>query len=200
MGSSALTAFAVAFGTVFLAELPDKTMVASLVLTTRYRRPLAVWCGVAGAFLVHVVLAVTVGRILQELPTSPVRLAVAVLFLVGGVLMLRGGDDDESDEEGDATVGGSSLSGPAVALAAASVIGLAEFGDLTQLATAGIATQYSAPIAVAVGAWCALASVTALAVTAGSWIVRRVPLRTVQRVAGVVFLGFGVTALVSTVL
>ena len=54
-------------------------------------------------------------------------------------------------------------------------------------------------IAVALGAWCALAAVAALAVTAGSWIVRRVPLRTVQRVAGVVFLGFGVAAAVSVV-
>jgi putative Ca2+/H+ antiporter (TMEM165/GDT1 family) len=197
MGSSTLTAFAVAFGTVFLAELPDKTMVASLVLTTRFRRPLAVWCGVAGAFVMHVVLAVTIGSLLRSLPTTPVRLAVAVLFVVGGVIMLRGDDDD--DEE---AAGGSEgrVSFAKVAVTAASVVGLAEFGDLTQLATAGIATQYSAPIAVALGAWCALASVAALAVTAGSWIVRRVPLRTVQRVAGVVFLGLGVAAAVSVVL
>lgn len=196
MGSSTLTAFAVAFGTVFLAELPDKTMVASLVLTTRFRRPLAVWCGVSGAFVMHVVLAVSVGSLLRSLPTTPVRLAVAALFLVGGVLMLRGDDDDDAvGEEG--TDGRAPFA--KVALTAASVVGLAEFGDLTQLATAGIATQYSAPIAVALGAWCALAAVAALAVTAGSWIVRRVPLRTVQRVAGVVFLGFGVAAVVSVV-
>ena len=197
MGSSTLTAFAVAFGTVFLAELPDKTMVASLVLTTRFRRPLAVWCGVAGAFVMHVVLAVTIGSLLRSLPTTPVRLAVAALFLVGGVIMLRGDDDDD-----DETSGGSEgrVSFAKVAVTAASVVGLAEFGDLTQLATAGIATQYSAPIAVALGAWCALASVAALAVTAGNWIVRRVPLHTVQRVAGVVFLGLGVAAAVSVVL
>ena len=80
----------------------------------------------------------------------------------------------------------------AVATTAASVVGLAEFGDLTQLATAGIATRYHAAVAVALGAWCALASVAALAVTAGSWIVRRVPLQLVRRVAGIVFLAFGV--------
>ena len=182
-----IAAFFVAFGTVFLAELPDKTMVASLVLTTRYRRPLAVWTGVSIAFVLHVVLAVSIGSLLRQLPERPVQLVVAVLFLVGGVLLLRA--DDEDDE----VAGGvPAASVRAVATTAASVVGLAEFGDLTQLATAGIATRYHAAVAVALGAWCALASVAALAVTAGSWIVRRVPLQLVRRVAGIVFLAFGV--------
>ena len=188
-----ITAFLVAFGTVFLAELPDKTMVASLVLTTRYRRPLAVWTGVAGAFVLHVVLAVSIGSLLGRLPTTPVRLAVAVLFLVGGAILLRG-DGEDDDEDGPVASG---LPFSKVALTAASVVGLAEFGDLTQLATAGIATRYSAPIAVALGAWCALATVAALAVTAGHWIVQHVPLKMVQRIAGVAFVGFGVATAVS---
>ena len=182
-----IQAFFVAFGTVFLAELPDKTMVASLVLTTRFRRPLAVWVGVSSAFVLHVVLAVTIGSLLRELPETPVKLAVAALFLIGGVVLLRGGDDDPET----ATDVPPDVSFMRVALTSASVVGLAEFGDLTQLATAGIATRYSAPIAVALGAWCALAAVAALAVTAGSWIVQHVPLRVVQRVAGGVFILFG---------
>lgn len=186
-----VTAFFVAFGTVFLAELPDKTMVASLVLTTRTRRPLAVWVGVSAAFVLHVVLAVTIGSLLRRLPDQPVQLVVAAMFVAGGVLLLRGGGDDE--EVGDTAAAGSFRS---VALTSASVVGLAEFGDLTQLATAGIATRYHAAVAVAMGAWCALASVAALAVTAGRWITRRVPLHVVQRVAGVVFIGFGVLTLV----
>lgn len=188
-----IAAFFVAFGTVFLAELPDKTMVASLVLTTRFRRPLAVWVGVSSAFVLHVVLAVTLGSLLRRLPTTPVRLAVAVLFLIGGIIMLRGGDDDEEK----AADGPSELPFRRVALTAASVVGLAEFGDLTQLATAGIATRYSAPIAVALGAWCALATVAALAVTAGKWIVQHVPLQLVQRIAGGVFIVFGVLTAIS---
>ena len=188
-----IAAFFVAFGTVFLAELPDKTMVASLVLTTKFRRPWAVWVGVSSAFVFHVVLAVTLGSLLRRLPTMPVRLAVAALFLVGGIIMLRGGSEDE----GEATDGPSDIPFRRVALTAASVVGLAEFGDLTQLATAGIATRYSAPIAVALGAWCALATVAALAVTAGSWIVQHVPLQLVQRIAGGVFIVFGVLTAIS---
>jgi len=188
-----VVAFLVAFGTVFLAELPDKTMVASLVLTTRFRRPGAVWVGVSGAFVLHVVLAVSIGSLLRTLPDTPVKLAVAVLFLVGGVLLLRGSAED--DDDSDAPV--AQLPFLKVALTAASVVGLAEFGDLTQLATASIATQYSAPIAVALGAWCALASVAALAVTAGQWIVQHVPLQLVQRIAGCLFLVFGVLTAIS---
>lgn len=188
-----ITAFFVAFGTVFLAELPDKTMVASLVLTTRFHRPFAVWVGVSVAFVMHVVLAVTLGSLLRHLPTTPVRCAVAVLFLVGGVVMLRAKHEDDDPDGPEAT----GVSFRKVALTAASVVGLAEFGDLTQLATAGIATRYSAPVAVALGAWCALVSVAALAVTAGHWIVQHVPLKIVQRVAGVVFIAFGVASAVS---
>ncbi len=190
-----IEAFLVAFGTVFLAELPDKTMVASLVLTTRFRRPLAVWVGVSAAFVLHVVLAVTIGSLLRRLPETPVKLAVAALFLVGGVVLLRGGGDDDEA----ATDVPPDVSFARVALTSASVVGLAEFGDLTQLATAGIATRYSAPVAVAVGAWCALATVAALAVTAGSWIVQHVPLRVVQRVAGGVFILFGLLTIGSVV-
>ncbi|MFM7044564.1 MAG: TMEM165/GDT1 family protein [Ilumatobacteraceae bacterium] len=185
--------FLVAFGAVFLAELPDKTMVASLVLTTRTRRPLAVWLGVSCAFVLHVVLAVSIGSLLRSLPEAPVKFAVAALFLVGGIVLLRGGDDDDDD----APDGVDAQSFAKAALTAASVVGLAEFGDLTQLATASIATQYEAPVSVALGAWCALASVAAIAVTAGSWIVAHVRLALVQRVAGVVFLGFGAYTLVA---
>ncbi|MEI7548609.1 MAG: TMEM165/GDT1 family protein [Actinomycetota bacterium] len=188
-----ITAFLVAFGTVFLAELPDKTMVASLVLTTRFRRPLAVWVGVSCAFVMHVVLAVSVGSLLRHLPTKPVRLAVAALFVVGGIIMLRAKHEEE--DEGSPASGTTTFR--KVALTAASVVGLAEFGDLTQLATAGIATRYSAPVAVALGAWCALVTVAASAVTAGHWIVQHVPLKIVQRVAGVVFVSFGVATAVS---
>lgn len=188
-----MVAFWVAFGTVFLAELPDKTMFATLVLTTRFRRPLAVWVGVIGAFAMHVVLAVAIGSALRRLPTTPVHLAVGTLFLIGGVLLLRANADEEASADGS-----TSTTFLRVALTSASVVGLAEFGDLTQLATAGIAARYSAPISVALGAWCGLALVATLAVTVGRWIVQHVPLRIVQRVAGVVFIGFGVVTIIAT--
>ena len=80
-----------AFITVFPAELPDKSMFATIVLVTRYRRPGWVWLGVVAAFTVHVVVAVAAGSLLGLLPDVVVQLIVGTLFLVGSVLLLRTG-------------------------------------------------------------------------------------------------------------
>ena len=83
-----LPLIATLFGLVFLAELPDKTALASLVLGTRYR-PLYVFTGAASAFLVHVLLAIAAGSLLALLPHRVLQSVVAALFLLGAVLMLR---------------------------------------------------------------------------------------------------------------
>src|ERR1700722_18347175 len=83
---------ATCFAVVFVAELPDKTARASLVLGTRYR-PLFVFAGVAAAFAMHVVLAVAAGSLLLLLPHRVVEAVVAVLFAAGAVLMLRRHED-----------------------------------------------------------------------------------------------------------
>src|SRR3974390_550559 len=73
----------VCFPVVFLGELPDKTMFASLIMATK-GRPLQVWLGAAGAFVVHVCIAVTVGEALFAIvPKSALDAVVAGLFLVG---------------------------------------------------------------------------------------------------------------------
>lgn len=194
-----LSAFLTAFGAVFLAELPDKTMFASVVLTTRYKRPFAVWVGAVSAFAVHVVLAVAVGELLTRLPEMPLHLAVGALFLIGGIVMWR--DTDIEGEEAGEGIETPPLNGfVPVALRAAAVLGLAEFGDLTQLATAGLAGRTGEPVAVALGAWLALASVAGLAVLAGSWIERTLPMHIVRRVAAALFLVFGAVAIITSFL
>lgn len=189
-----LTHALTAFITVFLAELPDKTMVASLILTTRYRRPFAVWCGVVCAFAIHVAAAVLLGSLLSKLPERPLAAGVGVLFLVGAVLLWRAADDDEEHAAGRAA----STFGQ-VAFASGLVVLVAELGDLTQLATAALASKYDDIIGVAIGAWLALAAVAAIAVSAGSWVTRKVPLGVVRRIAAVVFAAFGVWSLVTAI-
>jgi putative Ca2+/H+ antiporter (TMEM165/GDT1 family) len=46
------------FGVIFISELPDKSLFASLILGSRYPARV-VWLGAASAFLIHVVLGVT---------------------------------------------------------------------------------------------------------------------------------------------
>jgi putative Ca2+/H+ antiporter (TMEM165/GDT1 family) len=79
------------------------------------------------------------------------------------------------------------------------VIGVAEFGDFTQLATVGIAANRGYPLAVAAGSLVAHIIVATLAVLAGRWLERRLPVRTIQRAAGVLFIVFGVVTAVSAI-
>lgn len=191
--SHALQAFLVTFGVVFLAELPDKTMFATIVLTTRYRRPLAVAVGVTVAMILHSVLAVAIGEGLRRLPRTPTEIAVAAVFAVGGVLLLRG--EDEAEDVHAAPV----HSAWGVVGRSAMIIGIAEFGDFTQLATVGIVADRGYPVAVAVGSIVAHIAVAVLAVLAGRWLQLRLPVRTIRRVAGVLFLAFGVVTAVSAI-
>ena len=184
-----------AFGLVFLAELPDKTMFATLLLATRFPRRSAVWAGVTAAYSAHVVLAVTLGGLLARLPDEPLRYAVAALFVVaGGWLVWDSLRTKETQVTGN--VDTRARSWGATFAAAAATIGVAEFADITQIATASLAATRDSAIAVGVGAAFALASVSGLAVVVGSALVRRVRLALIQRAAGVLFVVIGVATLV----
>jgi len=173
-------------------ELPDKTLMATLVLSTRYR-PLPVLLGVSAAFAVQCAIAVTAGQLLTLLPERLVAGVVAVLFGIGAVILLRSGGPEEDDEVATARA---AQRGPlAVAATSFGVLFAAEWGDASQLATAALTARYENPVSVFTGSFVALVTVAALAVALGGIITRRVPLRLVQRVAGVLFAVFAVLAL-----
>ncbi|CAB4888276.1 unannotated protein [freshwater metagenome] len=182
MDASAAAVSLATFLAVFPAELPDKSMMATLVLTTRFGRPLPVWCGVAAAFTVQVTLAVLLGGLISELPDRPVNAVVAVLFGVGAVLLWRSADEDQ-----DATEVGVATGFFGIAARSFGLIFIAEFGDLTQITTAGMAARTGQPLAVAVGALAALWLVAAFAAVAGQQLLRFLPLRLVRRIAAVIF-------------
>jgi putative Ca2+/H+ antiporter (TMEM165/GDT1 family) len=152
------------FGSIFLAELPDKTALASLVLATRYK-PLAVWVGAALAFLVQTIVAVAVGGLFSLLPEWVTHRGAGVLFLVFAVLMwIRNEDDEEKKAEADAAQGAHFRQGVWASFLA---IFVAEWGDLTQLATATLTAKYNDPLTIFVAALLALWAVAALAILVG---------------------------------
>ncbi|MCP9945956.1 TMEM165/GDT1 family protein [Streptomyces somaliensis] len=172
------TIVAITFGVVFLAELPDKTALAGLVLGTRYRASY-VFAGVAAAFAVHVALAVAAGSVLTLLPHRLVQAFVGVLFLAGAAMLLLKKDDD-GDEEIRAPADQSfwKVSGAGFML-----ILVAEFGDLTQIMTANLAARYDDPLSVGLGAVLALWAVAGLGIVGGRTLMRYVPLRLITKVA-----------------
>jgi putative Ca2+/H+ antiporter (TMEM165/GDT1 family) len=186
-----LATFATAFAVIFLAELPDKTMFASLAMGTRMRAPW-VWLGTSSAFLVHVAVAVAAGSAFSLLPKQLVQVVAAALFAFGAYTLLRGGDDD--DDEAEAAANRKVTGFWSTYLTAFTVVFISEWGDLTQITTANLAATRG-PLPVALGALLALVSVSALALVAGRFIADRVPLRIVQRVGGLVMAALAVWSL-----
>jgi len=189
-----LLALVSAYVAVFLLELPDKTTALTLVLSSRFRsRP--VLAGATVAFALQAVIAVALGSAIRLLPERVVAGSVAVLFGVGAILLLReslAADSDESDAAASAARAGTSF------LRAATIsfgtLFLTEWGDASQVTAIGVAARYATPVAVGIGAFLALMSVTVIALLVGRKLRARVPAHLIQRGAAAVF---GVFALLA---
>jgi putative Ca2+/H+ antiporter (TMEM165/GDT1 family) len=184
-----LTVTAVVFGVVFLAELPDKTALAGLVLGTRYRASY-VFAGVAAAFALHVALAVAAGSVLTLLPQQILHALTGVLFLGGAAVLLMKKDEDEAEVRKPENQTFWKVSGAGFML-----ILVAEFGDLTQIMTANLAARYDDPLSVGLGAVLALWAVAGLGIVGGKALMKRVPLALITKIAALLMLGLGVWSL-----
>jgi Ca2+/H+ antiporter, TMEM165/GDT1 family len=184
---------------IFLAELPDKSLIATLVLGTRFRASW-VWLGVATAFTVHVVIAVAAGGALALLPHRLVEAIVAGLFLIGAALVLFSQEDDDEEEveqDADALTAGPSFG--RVFLTSFALIFVGEWGDITQIATANYAAKYNDPLSVGIGATLGLWLVSGLAVTVGARLLNRIPVRLLRRVTATILLVFSIVSAVAAV-
>jgi putative Ca2+/H+ antiporter (TMEM165/GDT1 family) len=176
-----LSIFAAVFPLVFLGELPDKTMFASLVLASR-GQPWRVWIGAAAAFVVHVTIAVAIGvALFHLLPHHVVDGVVAVAFAAGAVYswLARNAEDEEASLS-------AGRSGWRTSLTAFGVIFVAEWGDLTQIITANLAARYHNPLSVGVAAILALWLVAGIAVVAGSNLLRVLSVRSLRIVTAAI--------------
>jgi putative Ca2+/H+ antiporter (TMEM165/GDT1 family) len=182
------------FPVIFLGELPDKTMFASLVLAAR-GHPRSVWLGAAGAFLVHVVIATTVGvGLFHLLPHRVLEAAVAAMFLAGAIFALR--EKPEGEVE---LVAREARSHRQVATTAFFVIFIAEWGDLTQILTANLAAHYHSAFSVGLGATLALWSVAVVAVVGGQGLMRYINVVVLHRCMAVVLFGLSGLAAASAI-
>jgi putative Ca2+/H+ antiporter (TMEM165/GDT1 family) len=181
-----LTAAGATFLAVLPAEIPDKTILACLILSSRYR-PSVVFAGAATAFLAHVVIAVAAGGALSLLPREVVEACAAGAFLVGAVLLWRHNEEEEQAEEEEDTGRDGLRSGiwPVFGTAFA-VVFLAEFGDLTQFMTVSLAARFHDPVWVGIGATLALWVAAGIAVTLGWRVLKLIPMQWLTRGAAVV--------------
>ncbi len=175
------------FTVIFLLELPDKTALAALLLATRHR-PLPVFLGAAAAFIIQSAVAVAAGSLLSLLPREPIRIGAGLLFLgMAALLVRRNLRKVEADEE--RAVDQEEVRHHRPFITAFSVVFVAEWGDLTQLATAALQARYQQPVVVFVAATLALWAVSAIAVALGNRLGAWIPERPLQfAAAGVMVL------------
>ena len=192
--SPSLSEAAATFLVVLPAELPDKTILATLILSSRYR-PLYVFAGAAGGFLVQVVIAVAAGGALSLLPRRPVEGAAAAAFAAGAFFLWRHKEDKNPDADDEGGPDGLRNGFWPVFGTSFAVVFLAEFGDLTQITTVSLAARFHNPIAVGVGATLALWTAAGLAVLVGWRLLKLIPLHWLTRGAAVVMVILAGTSL-----
>jgi len=196
-----LAAAAIAFALIFPSEFPDKTFIASLVLATRFKH-LWVWLGIVAAFAIQMAIAVLAGSLLSFLPQRVVLGVTFVLFVVGAVVLIKGGlssraaeraaEDDERQEIESKVAAADATSPWRVIVTSFLVIFVAEWGDLSQLLTAGLAARTGSPVSIFVGSWLAVSAVCGIAVVIGSWIKGRVSIWRIRLVSGALLVALAV--------
>jgi putative Ca2+/H+ antiporter (TMEM165/GDT1 family) len=184
-----LLVVALAFGAIFVVELPDKTFIATLVMSTKMR-PLFVWIGVGLAFLVQTGVAVGVGKVASFLPEQLIHIVAALMFVIGAVILFRearSADEDEAGQEEEyAARADATAHGLKVVATSFVVLFAAEWGDLSQLLTISLVAKYDDPVSVFLGAWGALLTVSGLAVIVGRLLLQRVRLSVLHYVGATV--------------
>ncbi len=184
-----LLVVALAFGAIFVVELPDKTFIATLVMSTKMR-PLFVWIGVALAFLVQTGVAVGLGKAASFLPEQLIHIVAALMFVIGAIILFREARSADADEAGQedeyAAKSDANAHGFRVVVTSFLVLFAAEWGDLSQLLTISLVAKYDDPVSVFIGAWGALLAVSGLAVIVGRLLLQRVKLSSLHYVGATV--------------
>jgi putative Ca2+/H+ antiporter (TMEM165/GDT1 family) len=179
------------FALIFLLELPDKTMIATIVMSSR-ARPLAVALGASAGFVVQMGIAVGAGGLLTLLPHRVKDIIVGLLFLGGAAYLLLVKEKDEEAQGERAAEPEKRATWGRELLTAFGVIFLGEFGDLTQIQAANFAAKLHQPIEVFATCSAALICVAFLGAFAGQALQRVVPLSKIRLGGGLIFLGLGV--------
>jgi putative Ca2+/H+ antiporter (TMEM165/GDT1 family) len=187
MISSDLLAISISsFALIALAEIGDKSQLVCMTLAARHRH-WPVLLGASAAFLVLNALAVIFGAgVATWVPERVTAGIVAVLFGAFGIHALRRQDDEVSDDLTERP-------GHGIFFSTLLLILVAEFGDKTQIAVAGLAGTLS-PLPVWIGASAALVLVSALGVWAGRTVLQRLPIIWLHRISGGIFLSFAIFA------
>jgi putative Ca2+/H+ antiporter (TMEM165/GDT1 family) len=178
-----LQALIESIGLIFLMELGDKTMLTTMCLSAQYRRPKIVLLATMIALAASSVIAVIIGYILSAtLPVEIITYVSGFLFLILGIFTLVNSKSETVD----------TCDNPGTLFGMFSLVLVSELGDKSQIATLALAAQSSFPVMVFVGAIIGFFIVNSVGAYAGTNIAERIPIKTVKRVVGTIFIIFGI--------
>ncbi len=169
-------------GLILLMELGDKTMLTSMCLSAQYRQPKLVLLATMIALATSSVIAVIIGFILSAtLPVEIITYVSGILFLILGIFTLVKSDSETVD----------TCDNPGTLFGMFSLVLISELGDKSQIATLALAAQSPFPIMIFIGAIIGFFIVNSIGVYTGTSIAERIPIKTVKRVVGIIFILFG---------
>ncbi len=180
----------------FVLELPDKTFLATVIMSTR-ARPLMVVLGASSALTIQMGLAVGAGSLLTLFPVHWKDLVVGVLFLAGAAYLLfvpESVEEEKGQREGDIEKAATHWKEITTAFV---VVFIGEFGDLTQIQAANFEARLHQPLEVFVASSLALIAVSFLAAYSGRALQRVIPLHRVRLGGGLIFATLGLWTLVA---
>lgn len=172
--------------TVAIAEIGDKTQLLSLVLASRYRKPVPIILAILFATLINHALAAWLGVVIADYLSPEVLhwvVVVSFLLMAGWVLI-----PDKLDEE-------KAYSGRSAFVTSFIAFFIAEIGDKTQIATSILGAQYAdALLMVILGTTLGMMLANVPVVLMGKMSADKLPLVLIRRISAVLFLCLAVGA------
>ncbi|MBC7219720.1 MAG: TMEM165/GDT1 family protein [Hadesarchaea archaeon] len=185
-----LTPLITAFGIIALAELGDKTQLATITLSCRYR-PIPVFTGAMLAVIVIDGISILVGTALADLlPLQVLKLISAGIFILFGVKNFLSDEDKKMNLRKSRSALATSFS----------MLALMELGDKTQFSVIALAAKYNSPLLIFVGMTAAFALLMGLGVLMGYRLMRFIPKRYLKIITSAVFLIFGASFLLEALM
>lgn len=178
------------FGLIFVAELPDKTALATLMMATQ-SSPWPLFVGVATAFLIQNIVAIMLGSVFGKLPVAWIHTASGLLFILFAWMALKR-PTEKQEQALENETRNTAQSFYQVAWKAFIVIFMAEWGDITQLATASLTARYHAPLTLFTASTLSLWSVTAVVILIGNRLGKAIQPQLLNWAAALAFSSVGV--------
>jgi putative Ca2+/H+ antiporter (TMEM165/GDT1 family) len=181
-----VSVLAISITSVALAEIGDKTQLLSLLLASRYRKPVPIITAIFLATIVNHALAAWLGVVVADYlspDTLKWVLVVSFLAMAGWILIPDKLDDDEK------------ISGRGPFIASFIAFFIAEIGDKTQIATSILGAQYSdALVLVVLGTTIGMLLANVPVVLIGKLTADKLPLDLIRKVTATLFVALAIGA------